>query len=111
MFIFQATSTCKTAENVILVQPFSGLTEQKVYQNIENEEKQSRAKPSQEAMKNKIDLLEINLNALYSVKDTMPSHIEVEKQIIKSHKELKAVKVFKEKDSKCSIPEKNTEIV
>lgn len=43
-------------------------------------------------MKKKIDLLEKNLNVLYSARDTMPSHVEMDKQIIKCRDELKAAK-------------------
>ena len=43
-------------------------------------------------MKNKIALLEKNLNALYSARDTMPSRAEVDKQIIKLREEIKTAK-------------------
>ncbi|KAG5889384.1 hypothetical protein JTB14_005084 [Gonioctena quinquepunctata] len=43
-------------------------------------------------MKNKIALLEKNLNALYSARDIMPNRAEVDKQIIKLRKELKTAK-------------------
>ncbi|KAG5860711.1 hypothetical protein JTB14_029385, partial [Gonioctena quinquepunctata] len=68
-----------------------GVKSQEQCENNENADKQ-RAKPSQEAMKNKIALLEKNLNALYSSRDTMPSRAEVDKQIIKLRKELKTAK-------------------
>ncbi|KAF9791389.1 hypothetical protein SFRURICE_014101, partial [Spodoptera frugiperda] len=51
-----------------------------------------RPKPSQEAMKNKIALLEKNLNALYSARDTMSIRAEVDKQIIKLREEIKTAK-------------------
>lgn len=62
-------------------------------ENTENTDKQPRAKPSQEAMKNKIALLEKNLNALYSARDSMPSRVEVDKQINKLREELKTAKM------------------
>lgn len=43
-------------------------------------------------MKNKIALLEKNLNALYSARDTMPSRAEFDKQIIKLREEIKTAK-------------------
>ncbi|KAG5871558.1 hypothetical protein JTB14_012825 [Gonioctena quinquepunctata] len=111
---WEATTTCKPAEKTQIIQPASnikkqeedkikpGVKSQQQCENNENADKQ-RAKPSQEAMKNKIAPLEKNLNALYSARDTMPSRAEVDKQIIKLRKELKTV--FEQEDSKRSCPE------
>ncbi|KAG5864171.1 hypothetical protein JTB14_028084 [Gonioctena quinquepunctata] len=52
-----------------------GVKSQQQYENNEDADKQ-RAKPFQEAMKNKIALLEKNLNALYSAKDTILKKIQ-----------------------------------
>ncbi|KAG5877588.1 hypothetical protein JTB14_027190 [Gonioctena quinquepunctata] len=102
-FFSKATTTCKPAEKTQIIQPASnikkqeedrikpGVKTQQQFENNENADKQ-RVKPSQEAMKNKIALLEKNLNALYSAKDTMPSRAEVDKQIIELRKELKTAK-------------------
>ncbi|KAG5893520.1 hypothetical protein JTB14_017230 [Gonioctena quinquepunctata] len=83
-FFSKATTTCEPAEKTQIIQPASnikkqeedeikpGIKSQQQCENDENADKQ-RAKPSQEAMKNKIAPLEKNLNALYSARDTMPS--------------------------------------
>ncbi|KAG5889385.1 hypothetical protein JTB14_005084 [Gonioctena quinquepunctata] len=101
--IDQATTTCEPAEKTQIIQPAlnikkqeedkikPGVKSQQQCENNENADKQ-RAKPSQEAMKNKIALLEKNLNALYSARDIMPNRAEVDKQIIKLRKELKTAK-------------------
>ncbi|KAG5889652.1 hypothetical protein JTB14_028930 [Gonioctena quinquepunctata] len=81
-----------------------GVKSQQQCENNEDADKQ-RAKPFQEAMKNKIALLEKNLNALYSARDTMPSRAEVDKQIIKLRKELKTAEQSLQEDSKRSCPE------
>ncbi|KAG5893766.1 hypothetical protein JTB14_005433 [Gonioctena quinquepunctata] len=102
-FFSKATTTCKPAEKTQIIQPASNIKKQeedkikpgvKTQQQFENNENADiqRVKPSQEAMKNKIALLEKNLNALYSAKDTMPSRAEVDKQIIELRKELKTAK-------------------
>ncbi|XP_049866451.1 uncharacterized protein LOC126367090 [Pectinophora gossypiella] len=103
-FFSKATSsTSKPAEKTQIIQPFSNIEKQKEdkiktgnesqeqCENNDNADKQ-RAKPSQEALKNKITLLEKNLNALYSARDTMPNCAEVDKQIIKLREELKTAK-------------------
>lgn len=99
-FHFKTTTICKPAEKTQIIQPASnikkqeenkikhGNVSQRQCENNENADKQ-RAKPSQEAMKTKIILLEKNLNALNSARDTMPSHAEVDKQIIKLREEIK----------------------
>ncbi|KAK0086084.1 hypothetical protein PV326_005687 [Microctonus aethiopoides] len=55
-----------------------GVESQQHCENTGNKDKQPRAKPFQEAMKNKIVLLEKNLNASYSARDTILSRVEVE---------------------------------
>ncbi|KAG5888931.1 hypothetical protein JTB14_006299 [Gonioctena quinquepunctata] len=115
-FFSKATTTCKTTEKTQIIQPASNIKKQeedkikpgvKSQQQCENNEDadKQRAKPFQEAMKNKIALLEKNLNALYSARDTMPSRAEVDKQIIKLRKELKTAEQSLQEDSKRSCPE------
>lgn len=71
-----------------------------------NTDKQLRTKPCQEALKNKIGMLEKNLNALYSARDNMPRCLEVNKQIFKLREEIKTEKQSLKRKIQNAVPQK-----
>ncbi|KAK4886919.1 hypothetical protein RN001_003190 [Aquatica leii] len=107
------------AENKHTVRPDSDTKQEKINNklrvksqeqcgNIENKNRQLKATHFHKVTNNKIDVLEKDLNALYSARDTMSNRVAIDKQAIQSREELKTAKRFlKKEDLKRSCPKIN----